>query len=150
MPPDDKSLSEWTVSPNLTVNEAGPYVLTHTPPSFQRMMESNYSQGFETDVKKLKENGKDHRKVSSIYSAHMEKMSNDRKWSNPLEVQLPDAPSMKIYCLYGHGKETEVSVKDYVSFWSRLIQGVRGHTGICKESTRKMSLALMQRAIRPT
>ncbi|ADV21626.1 phospholipid:diacylglycerol acyltransferase [Cryptococcus gattii E566] len=92
VPPDDKSLSEWTVSPNLTVNEAGPYVLTHTPPSFQRMMESNYSQGFETDVKKLKENGKDH-----------------RKWSNPLEVQLPDAPSMKIYCLYGHGKETERS-----------------------------------------
>ncbi|KIR59655.1 phospholipid:diacylglycerol acyltransferase [Cryptococcus bacillisporus CA1873] len=92
VPPDDKSLSEWTVSPNLTVNEAGPYVLTHTPPSFQRMMESNYSQGFEADVKKLKENGKDH-----------------RKWSNPLEVQLPDAPSMKIYCLYGHGKETERS-----------------------------------------
>jgi hypothetical protein len=23
-------------------------------------------------------------------------------------VQLPNAPSMKIYCLYGHGKETEV------------------------------------------
>lgn len=89
-------------------------MLTHTPPSFQRMMESNYSQGFETDVKKLKENGKDHRKVSSIYSVHMEKMSNGRKWSNPLEVQLPDAPSMKIYCLYGHGKETEVSVKDDV------------------------------------
>jgi phospholipid:diacylglycerol acyltransferase len=30
------------------------------------------------------------------------------KWTNPLEVQLPNAPSMKIYCLYGHGKETEV------------------------------------------
>ncbi|OXC68404.1 hypothetical protein AYX13_03108 [Cryptococcus neoformans] len=90
--PDDKSLSEWTVSPNLTVNEAGPYILAHTPPSFQKMMESNYSQGFETDEKKLKENGKDH-----------------RKWSNPLEVRLPDAPSMKIYCLYGHGKETERS-----------------------------------------
>ncbi len=30
------------------------------------------------------------------------------QWTNPLEVQLPIAPSLKIYCLYGHGKETEV------------------------------------------
>jgi hypothetical protein len=32
-----------------------------------------------------------------------------RKWTNPLEVRLPDARDMKVYCLYGHGKETEVS-----------------------------------------
>jgi len=31
------------------------------------------------------------------------------KWTNPLEVRLPYAPSMKIYCVYGHGKETERS-----------------------------------------
>jgi len=31
------------------------------------------------------------------------------KWSNPLEVRLPNAPSMKLYCVYGHGKETERS-----------------------------------------
>nr|ODN93004.1 phospholipid:diacylglycerol acyltransferase [Cryptococcus depauperatus CBS 7855] len=92
IPTDDGSLSSWTVSPNLTVNEAGPYVLMHTPSTFQRMMESNYSQGFEVDETRLRENGRDH-----------------RKWSNPLEVQLPIAPSMKIYCLYGHGKETERS-----------------------------------------
>ena len=24
--------------------------------------------------------------------------------------RLPNAPSMKIYCLYGHGKDTEVSL----------------------------------------
>lgn len=85
-------MNEHTVSPNLTLSEAVPYVLTHTPPDYQRMFESNYSVGFETDIEQLKANDKDH-----------------RKWSNPLEVQLPNAPSMKIYNLYGHGKETEVS-----------------------------------------
>lgn len=30
-----------------------------------------------------------------------------RKWTNPLEIQLPKAPSMTIYNLYGIGKETE-------------------------------------------
>ncbi|WVW84254.1 hypothetical protein I302_106284 [Kwoniella bestiolae CBS 10118] len=89
---EESSLNSGTVSPNLTLNEAGPYVLTHTPPSFQRMMESNYSVGFERDEEQLKKNDRDH-----------------TKWSNPLEVRLPEAPSMKIYCLYGHGKETERS-----------------------------------------
>eukprot|EP01129_Flabellula_baltica_P010969 TRINITY_DN4711_c0_g1_i2.p1 TRINITY_DN4711_c0_g1~~TRINITY_DN4711_c0_g1_i2.p1 ORF type:complete len:598 (-),score=128.54 TRINITY_DN4711_c0_g1_i2:237-2030(-) len=28
-------------------------------------------------------------------------------WTNPLETQLPYAPNMKIYCLYGVGKQTE-------------------------------------------
>nr|XP_019011204.1 phospholipid:diacylglycerol acyltransferase [Kwoniella pini CBS 10737]OCF49985.1 phospholipid:diacylglycerol acyltransferase [Kwoniella pini CBS 10737] len=88
----EETLTKWTVSPNLTLNEAGPYVLTHTPPNFQRMMESNYSVGFEGNVEQLKKNDRDH-----------------TKWSNPLEVRLPEAPSMKIYCLYGHGKETERS-----------------------------------------
>jgi len=26
----------------------------------------------------------------------------------PATIRLPDAPNMKIYCLYGHGKDTEV------------------------------------------
>lgn len=30
-------------------------------------------------------------------------------WTNPLEATLPDAPDMKIYCLYGVGKSTERS-----------------------------------------
>lgn len=30
-------------------------------------------------------------------------------WANPLEVRLPNAPKMKIYCLYGVGKSTERS-----------------------------------------
>ena len=52
-----------TVSPNLTMEEASPYVLTHTPSSFQRMIQSNYSYGFETDVETHKANDRDHTKV---------------------------------------------------------------------------------------
>ncbi|KAI5452560.1 phospholipid:diacylglycerol acyltransferase [Naganishia albida] len=77
---------------NLTMNEAGEYILTHTPNSFQKMLEGNYSNGFETDVQVLKENAKNH-----------------RKWTNPLEVQLPNAPSLRIHCMYGYGKPTERS-----------------------------------------
>ena len=55
------------------------------------MMETNFSQAMERDEAQLVRNNADH-----------------RKWSNPLEVQLPRAPSMKIYCVYGHGKVTEV------------------------------------------
>ena len=52
------------------MDEASPYVLTHTPSAFQRMIQANYSYGFESDEGKLKENNGDH-----------------TKWSNPLEVQ---------------------------------------------------------------
>ena len=55
------------------------------------MMETNFSQAMERDEAQLVRNNADH-----------------RKWSNPLEVQLPRAPSMKIYCVYGHGKESHV------------------------------------------
>ncbi|KIV96750.1 hypothetical protein PV10_00572 [Exophiala mesophila] len=30
-----------------------------------------------------------------------------RKWMNPLEARLPNAPNLKIYCFYGIGKSTE-------------------------------------------
>ncbi|KAL1736356.1 Lecithin:cholesterol acyltransferase-domain-containing protein [Schizophyllum commune] len=77
---------------NMTSEEAGTWILQHTPSTFQKMMETNFSQAMERDEAQLIRNNADH-----------------RKWSNPLEVQLPRAPSMKIYCVYGHGKETERS-----------------------------------------
>ncbi|KAI0358723.1 LACT-domain-containing protein [Trametes cingulata] len=77
---------------NMTSSEAGTWILERTPVSFQKMMASNYSFGIERDVEKLKANNLDF-----------------TKWTNPLEIQLPHAPSMKIYCVYGHGKETERS-----------------------------------------
>lgn len=77
---------------NMTSEDAGTWILQHTPSTFQIMMESNFSVAMERDEAQLIRNNADH-----------------RKWSNPLEVQLPRAPSMKIYCVYGHGKETERS-----------------------------------------
>ncbi|TFK44430.1 Lecithin:cholesterol acyltransferase-domain-containing protein [Crucibulum laeve] len=77
---------------NMTAAEAGTWILQHTPSSFQKMMATNYSCGIERDEKKLIQNDFD-----------------PTKWSNPLETRLPNAPSMKIYCVYGHGKETERS-----------------------------------------
>lgn len=77
---------------NMTSDSAGTWILERTPPYFQKMVETNYSCGIERDEEVLKKNNADH-----------------RKWSNPLEIQLPYAPTTKIYCVYGHGKETERS-----------------------------------------
>ncbi|KZV82876.1 LACT-domain-containing protein [Exidia glandulosa HHB12029] len=77
---------------NMTVDEVSAWVLEHTPQAYQRMVASNYSYGIERDDERLKANDRDH-----------------TKWSNPLEIRLPNAPSMKLVCVYGHGKETERS-----------------------------------------
>ncbi|KAF5322347.1 hypothetical protein D9619_001710 [Psilocybe cf. subviscida] len=79
-------------STNMTSEDASNWILEHTPATFQKMLETNYSYGIERDEERLKKNNEDH-----------------TKWSNPLEVSLPHAPSMKIYCVYGHGKDTERS-----------------------------------------
>lgn len=55
------------------------------------MLATNFSYGIEKDEKKLEANDHDH-----------------TKWTNPLESRLPNAPSMKFFCVYGHGKDTEV------------------------------------------
>ncbi|KAG7090994.1 hypothetical protein E1B28_010061 [Marasmius oreades] len=77
---------------NMSAEESGTWILAHTPSTFQKMMATNYSFGIERDEGALDRNDLDH-----------------TKWTNPLEVRLPNAPSMKIYCVYGHGKETERS-----------------------------------------
>jgi len=82
----------WDSTNNMTAESAGTWILEHTPSSFQKMVAANYSYGIERDEDILVRNDQDH-----------------RKWSNPLEVRLPNAPSMKIFCVYGHGKETERS-----------------------------------------
>ncbi|KAF9917323.1 hypothetical protein BX616_001354 [Lobosporangium transversale] len=47
---------------------------------------------------------------ASVTQAQMDKTNKlPTSWSNPLEASLPNAPNMKIYCLYGVGKSTERS-----------------------------------------
>jgi len=52
-------------------------------------------------------------RVNSFYSFGVgynfsdEKYNDPKYWSNPLESPLPKASNMKIYCLYGVGKDTE-------------------------------------------
>lgn len=74
-------MSARSTEPNLTINAAESYILNHVPPSYQRMIASNFSFGFERDADAIARNDDDH-----------------TKWSNPLEVRLPNAPSMKIHC----------------------------------------------------
>lgn len=77
---------------NLTLPDFLPFLLDRTPPAFQNMLASNWSTGIERDAQQIERN---------------QLPENQRTWGNPLEARLPKAPSMKIYCLYGHGKETE-------------------------------------------
>ncbi|KAI9604762.1 hypothetical protein H4Q26_002731 [Puccinia striiformis f. sp. tritici PST-130] len=75
---------------NLTMLSACQFLLQQTPPSFQKMLESKFSFRIESDPNCLIANNQDF-----------------RKWTNPLEVQLPKSKNLKILCLYGVGKPTE-------------------------------------------
>lgn len=86
------SSSHLRIQGNLSASDALTWLLQHTSPSFQRMVEQNYSNGIEYDADQITRNNAD-----------------PRKWSNPLEVALPVAPSMKVIAMYGAGKPTERS-----------------------------------------
>lgn len=62
-PTNEEALTKHSVSPNLTMDDASRFVLTHTPSSFQRMIERNYSYGFSNDPQELARNDQDHTKV---------------------------------------------------------------------------------------
>ncbi|CAE6486931.1 unnamed protein product [Rhizoctonia solani] len=91
-PPADHVLSGPGIPGNLSAEQAGNWLLGNVEEKWQKMMATNYSYGIERDPEQLARNDDDH-----------------TKFSNPLEVKLPNAPSMRIYCLYGHGKDTERS-----------------------------------------
>lgn len=100
---------------NMTADAASAWILQHTPVTFQTMMQKNYSFGIERNDKTLKKNDLD-----------------PTKWTNPLEVRLPHAPSMKIYCVYGHGKETERSYWYARGGYEDSVE-VPDQTGMCEE-----------------
>ncbi|KAJ2803230.1 phospholipid:diacylglycerol acyltransferase [Coemansia guatemalensis] len=55
-----------------------------------RLMERDYSYGIHRTQREMDKHKDDH-----------------RMWTNPLQHQLPNAPNLTIYCLYGHGASTE-------------------------------------------
>ena len=75
---------------HVTASAMSEWLMQHTEEDFKRMLESNYTLGFERDESRIRSNDK-----------------NSITWTNPLEVALPRAPSLKLYCLYGWGKPTE-------------------------------------------
>ncbi|KAK6500651.1 hypothetical protein TWF506_003416 [Arthrobotrys conoides] len=77
---------------NMTVTGAINHLLQTSEPWFRDQILGSYSHGVAWSVPEAKENEAD-----------------PKKWINPLEVPLPYAPSMKIYCFYGVGKGTERS-----------------------------------------
>ncbi|KAK9496172.1 Lecithin:cholesterol acyltransferase-domain-containing protein [Lipomyces doorenjongii] len=75
---------------NLTVPDSIEYLFTQAPGWFRDRVEENYSHGLARTRAEVQANEAD-----------------PRKWINPLEVALPNAPDLRIFCLYGVGKSTE-------------------------------------------
>lgn len=65
-------------------------LLETSPKWFRDRVKEQYSFGIAQTKEELEENNHKH-----------------LKWSNPLEVTLPKAPDMKIFCFYGVGNPTE-------------------------------------------
>lgn len=84
-----EEIGEYSRS-NLTVDESIEFLLNQGPEWFKRRTLEHYSYGYAKNENELFENEKDF-----------------SKWSNPLEVPLPNAPDMKVYCFYGVGNPTE-------------------------------------------
>ena len=81
---------EDTTWNNLTMSSAIQYVCDTSPDWLRKRITDQYSFGYATTEKEMKQN--------KLHHSH---------WSNPLEVPLPNAPNMKIYCLYGVNNPTE-------------------------------------------
>ena len=82
--------ADLVIPNNMTMDDAFTYLAQHTNHDFHRMLSSNYSHGIAHTMDDVLFNG-----------------LKPEKWNNPLEVALPIAPNMKIYCMYGVGKPTE-------------------------------------------
>lgn len=85
----EKVLSE-TYRKNLTMEDSIELVKRLSPEWLRRRIDEQYTYGYATTEDEMRENAKHH--------SH---------WTNPLDVALPYAPSMKIYTIYGVHKPTE-------------------------------------------
>ncbi|ODV94472.1 hypothetical protein PACTADRAFT_60785 [Pachysolen tannophilus NRRL Y-2460] len=79
-------------SKNLTMTDSIEFLLDQSPKWFKDRTLEHYSFGISKNKDELIKN---------------KKFFN--KWANPLEVPLPNAPDLKIYCIYGVGNPTERS-----------------------------------------
>jgi phospholipid:diacylglycerol acyltransferase len=77
-------------SKNLTVEDSLPYLFKNAEPWYKKMVLSSFSHGVAHSSAEVESN-----------------QAIPAKWLNPLETRLPLAPSLKIYCFYGIGKDTE-------------------------------------------
>ncbi|PRT56501.1 Phospholipid:diacylglycerol acyltransferase [Wickerhamiella sorbophila] len=75
---------------NLTAAETTEYLLNLAPEWYRKRANSMFSHGLAKTRAEVTANEND-----------------PSKWVNPLEVALPNAPDLKIYCFYGVGKPTE-------------------------------------------
>lgn len=75
---------------NLTATETIDYLLDLAPEWYRERVGKMYSHGLAKTKAEVAANEQD-----------------PAKWVNPLEVALPNAPDLKIYCFYGVGKPTE-------------------------------------------
>ncbi|KAI5955688.1 LRO1 [Candida jiufengensis] len=74
----------------VTIDESLQKLLKDSPKWYSKRVEESYSHGIAKTSKELLANN------------HI-----PRKWVNPLEAALPNAPDLKMYCFYGVGNPTE-------------------------------------------
>lgn len=79
-----------TFNNNLTMEDAIDVMLELSPTWLRDRINDQYSFGYAKTAKELQEN--------ELHHSH---------WANPMEVPLPNAPDMKIYCIYGVNNPTE-------------------------------------------
>ncbi|CEJ93403.1 Putative Phospholipid:diacylglycerol acyltransferase [[Torrubiella] hemipterigena] len=75
---------------NMTLDDSIEYLFNTADDWFTESVKKSYSQGVAHTKAEVEANEGD-----------------PRKWVNPLETRLPNAPNLKIYCFYGVGKSTE-------------------------------------------
>eukprot|EP00960_Hanusia_phi_P057342 763534-Hanusia_phi.AAC.1 len=98
----------------LSVEEAIDYVLESSSKApVQDGQLANYHKWYSHGLRTapFEHNGKRKKRTrspdKSEQCASHEMMNETKFWTNPLEMPLPFAPNLTIYCMYGVGKETE-------------------------------------------